>query len=88
MGLFGKSKEEPSGTVHAYRGGLRNAFDWTWDKDTNEVRIGVIVEQMDGPFKKKKLQQVSCGKAGSPKEAKGLAQSWVDSHPDAEALVD
>jgi hypothetical protein len=88
MALFGRGSDEPKGTIHAYRSGSRNAFDWTWDKGTNEVRIGVIVEQMDGPFKKKKLQQVLCGKAISPKEAKDIAQCWVNSHPDAEALVD
>ena len=88
MALFGRSSDEPNGTLHAYRNGSQNAFHWTWDKGTNEVRIGVIVEQLDGYYKKKKLQQVLCGKAASPKEAKNVAQSWIDSHPDAEALTD
>ena len=88
MGLFERGKDEPNGTVHAYRSGLRNEFDWSWDKDTSEVRVGVIVEQLDGYYKKKKLQQVLCGKAASPKEAKNIVQAWIDSHPDAEALTD
>jgi hypothetical protein len=84
MGLFSKTKDEPKGTIHAYRSGQRNAFDWTWDSTTGEVRIGVLVRLPN----KQKLDQVVCGRAGSSKEARNVAQSWVDGHPDAEALTD
>jgi hypothetical protein len=84
MGLFSKKIDEPKGTIHAYRGGLRNAFDWKWDSSTGEVHVGMIVREPT----KQKLVQVTCGHATSSKEAMDVAQRWVESHPDAEALID
>jgi hypothetical protein len=84
MVLFSKQTDEPKGTIHAYRSGARNAFDWTWDSNAGEVRIGVLVRLPN----KQKLEQVTCGRAASSKEARDLAQSWVEGHPDAEALID
>lgn len=81
MGLFSRKNDEQQGTIHAYRSGQRNAFDWTWDSSTGEVRIGVLVRLAN----KQKLDQVVCGRAGSSKEAQNVAQGWVDGHPDAKA---
>jgi hypothetical protein len=81
MGLFRRREDDPTtGTIHRHRNGLRNAFDFTWNRETKEVHMGVINAN--------RLQQIVCGRAETFEQAKQAADAWLEKHPDAEALID